>query len=132
MQYAGAVFWLSTCTDVSAYTGLKLSISGDANVAAALQVQSSENYPIDTSAKKGECPFTTCANMWTECVPPKTTLTVTADATDVELPWSSFTGGLPNESFSANQLVGIQFQFECQADVDCAVNLTLGSITFTE
>jgi len=132
MSYAGAVFWVATCTDVSTFDGVKLSLAGDATVAALLQMQSSEDYPIDTSAKKGECAFTDCATQWSECMPPRTTLTVAADATDVELPWANFTGGLPVATFSPDQLVGVQLQLECQADADCAVNLTLGSVTLLD
>jgi len=132
MSYAGIVFWVSACTDASTYTGVKLSLSGDSTVAASIQMQSSEDYPVDPSANKGECAFTSCDTMWSECMPPRTTLTVTADASDVSLPWANFTGGLPVDSFTPNQLVGVQYQFECQADADCAVNLTLGSVTFTE
>jgi len=129
-QYAGAVFWVSTCTDASMFNGVKVSLSGDATVSASLQMQSSEDYPIDTSAKKGECTFTTCDTMWSDCMPPRTTLTVSDSPSDVELPWANFTGGLPVDTFTPNQLVGVQLQLECQGDADCAVNLTLGSVAF--
>jgi hypothetical protein len=132
MSYAGLVFWVSACTDASEYDGVKLSISGDSSVSASIQMESSEDYPVDPSANKGECAFTSCDTMWSECMPPRTTLTVTADATEVELPWANFTGGLPVDTFTPNQLVGVQYQFECQADADCAVNLTLGSVTFLD
>jgi hypothetical protein len=132
MSYAGAVFWVSACSDVSAYQGVKLSISGDATVSGSIQLQSSENYPVDPSASKGECAYTSCDTRWTECMPPRTTFAVTTNPSEVSYSWDDFMGGAPVETFSPNQLVGVQYQFECQDDADCDVNLTLGSVTFLE
>ncbi len=131
MGYAGAVYWLSTCTDASAFGGVSVTVGGTpAGSVLKLQVQTNANYPISPSDSKGACDFADCATKWTECVPPTTTIPVSDTQVKNDLAWAAFTGGLPNEAITPNDLVGLQFQLECQADVDCVVDVAISSINF--
>jgi hypothetical protein len=131
MGYAGAVYWLSTCTDASAFGGVVVTVGGtSAGSVMKLQVQTNGNYPISPSDSKGACDFADCATKWSECAPPSTTIPLTDAQVENELPWSSFTGGLPNDAITPNDLVGLQFQLECQSDVDCVVDVAISGINF--
>jgi hypothetical protein len=131
MGYAGAVYWLSTCTDASAFGGLSVTVGGTPGGSVLqLQVQTNGNYPISPSDSKGACDFLDCATKWSECVPPMTSIPVTDTQVKNDLTWSSFTGGLPNAAITPNDLVGLQFQLECQADVDCVVDVAISGINF--
>jgi hypothetical protein len=132
MGYAGLVFWFGPCVDASAFTGLTFAVGGALNGAVMkAQVQTHDDYPIDVANTKGGCMYTDCANRFTECAGPTMQLVVPASPETQDLPWSSFTGGTPVADVTPAGLVGLQFQFECQADVDCAVDVTLGTISFS-
>jgi hypothetical protein len=129
-NYAGVVFWFGPCTNASAFTGLSLNVSGTLTGAVLkLQVQTHLDYPVDIANTKGGCSFTSCDSRWTECVGPTTTVTV--PSAPAALVWSAFTGGKPMATVTPEGLVGLQFQFECQAETACTVDVTLGTITLT-
>jgi hypothetical protein len=128
-NYAGLVFWFGPCVDASTFGGVSFDIGGALNGGLLrLQVQTSENYPADPQNSKGECVYMNCDNRWAECKGPDTVVTVPATPSEVSLTWSAFAGGSPNASVNAAGLVGLQFQLECPAMTECAVDITLGDI----
>jgi hypothetical protein len=129
-NYAGVVFWFGPCINAATFTGLSLNVGGTLTGAVLkLQVQTHVDYPVDAANTKGGCSFTSCDSRWSECVGPTTTVTV--PAAPAALPWSAFTGGKPTAAVTPEGLVGLQLQFECQAETPCTVDVTLGTITLT-
>jgi len=132
MGYTGVVFWFGPCVDASAFTGISFSVGGSLGGAVLkAQIQTHVDYPVDTANSKGGCTFMNCDNRFTECAGPTTLVAVPEMAAPVALPWASFTAGTPVAEVTPDGLVGMQFQLECQQDVACAADFTLGTINFT-
>ncbi|HLV64340.1 MAG TPA: hypothetical protein VKY73_00945 [Polyangiaceae bacterium] len=135
--YAGAVFWIQSCTgmaataDGTATSGLRFNMGGDlAGATLKVQVQTNPTYPAEPKNNKGACLFTNCDTKWEECAPPTVTLsTVPAALDDVDIPWADFTGGVPVATTDGSQVVGLQLQVECPVDAGCPVNLQIKSIS---
>jgi len=132
MGYVGIVFWFGPCVNASAFTGLTFAVGGSTGGAVLkAQIQTHVDYPVDTANMKGGCSFTNCDTKFSECAGPTYQVVVPATPETLDLPWSSFAGGLPTATVTPEGIVGLQFQLECQSDTDCAVDLTLGNISFT-
>jgi hypothetical protein len=130
--YAGIVFWFGPCVNAASFTGISFSVGGTAGGAVLkAQVQTHLDYPVDVANSKGGCSFTDCDAKFSECAGPTYQVVVPAVAEPVDLPWASFTGGMPTPEVTPEGLVGLQFQLECQSDAACAVDLTLGNVSFT-
>jgi hypothetical protein len=121
------------CWSAAAYQGIRFTISGDlGGTSMQFQVQTNNDYPIDTANSKGACPGTWssgCGNN-SYAVP---AASVTAAATVIDVPWAQLTGGKPNPVESA-ELLGLQWQFNCTSPLDggttCPLNVTLGAVEF--
>ena len=132
MGYVGVVFWFGPCVNASAFTGISFAVGGTAGGAVMkAQVQTHVDYPVDVANSKGGCSFTDCDAKFSECAGPTYQLVVAAAPETVDLPWSSFTGGMPTAEVTPDGLVGLQYQLECQAETDCVFDITLGSVGFT-
>lgn len=130
--YVGVVFWFGPCVNAQAFTGINFSVGGSLGGAVLkAQIQTHVDYPVDVANAKGGCSFTNCDAKFSECAGPSYQVVVPATPEAVDLPWSSFTGGTPVPDVTPDGLVGLQFQLECQSDAACAVDLTLGKISFT-
>jgi hypothetical protein len=131
--YTGMVLWFGPCVDASPFGGIELSVGGELSGAIMLiKLQTHINYPIDLVNTKGGCEYTSEATKWSECVPPEYQLTtVSAAAAPLRLAWSDFGSGLPNPGVAPDGLVGVELQFTCPSDVDCAMDLRLGALQLT-
>src|SRR5690606_26339812 len=113
-DYAGFGMWFGPCTDASDYTGITFDISGDLGEEGELQfqVQTSENQTIDEENMRGECEED-CQNAGAVVEG------VSADVMTVELTWADFSGGSPVATLSPDQILGLQWQFNCETDAMC-------------
>jgi hypothetical protein len=132
-NYAGFLFWSAPCLNASLFDGVAFVIGGATNGAALkVQVQTHLDYPADPANQRGACVFTDCATRWSECMSPYAMVPVAPTPSSIVMGWTSFTNGVPVSAVSPDGLVGIQFQFECQAMTACAIDVTLRTINFTE
>ena len=125
-EYAGFGLWFGPCTDASAYSGVTFTIGGDSGQSqVVLQLQTSQNYPIDTENDKGEC-----EGSWSDgCASNQLVLEVPASPGTIEVLWDELSGGVPIEGVDPTELLGIQWQFSC-GDADCNVNITVDDVAF--
>ena len=135
--YEGFVLWLAPCLDASAYQGITFTMGGTlGGTAAKFQVQTDETYPVDVANTKGACLFTDCAGKWEQCMGPTLSLTVPETPEALTLPWGDFPDGTTPDGaapLTPDGIVGIQFQFDgCTTAEPCAVDVTIGNITFIE
>jgi hypothetical protein len=121
-DYAGFGMWFGPCTSAAAYAGIQFDIAGTVGDEGSmnLQFQTFENQSVDD---RGGC-AANCGNAQT------TVEGITADMTTLMIPFDSFTGGSPSEGVSTDQLLALQFQFECATDGMCAVDVTLDNLQF--
>lgn len=108
-DYSGFGLWLAPCTiDLSAYTGgISVTISGSVGKVNTIQfnVGTSSNSPHDPTncnSNVGTCTAAKCASA-------STTISLTSTPTTVTIPWSGFTGGLPNANPNAAEVTSISF-----------------------
>jgi hypothetical protein len=124
--YAGWGLWFGECTNASRWTGIRFTIGGDLGETGQLefQVQTNNDYPIDSSNSKGAC-----AGDWNDGCASNTFSfdEFPAEPAPLEVPWSGLTGGQPNAMESA-ELLGIQWQFNC-ADV-CDLDVIIDLVEF--
>jgi len=129
-DYAGFGLWFpnltAACSDASQYTGISFDLTGEVgNVEIQVQLQHKANYPIE--GDKGACPFTSDDTKWDECT--NNSLTLEGQSGTIELPFTDFTGGMPEDTLNPAELVGLQWQFNC-GDAECTPDLILDNITF--
>jgi hypothetical protein len=131
--YTGMVLWFGPCVDASAFAGIELSVGGELSGAVLVfKLQTHINYPIDLVNLKGGCEYSSQATQWEECVPPEVRIeAVTGDVAPVRLAWADFGNGLPNPNVAPDGLVGVELQFVCPTEVDCALDLRLGALQLT-
>lgn len=131
--YTGMVLWFGPCVDASAFGGIELSVGGELSGAVLVfKLQTHINYPIDLVNVKGGCEYASEATQWEECVPPEVRIeAVEQELTPVRLAWGDFGSGIPNANVTPDGLVGVELQFVCQAEVDCALDLRLGALQLT-
>jgi hypothetical protein len=139
-SYAGFVLWFGPCVNATTVAdsgvvngAMNLSIGGSlGNATLKFQVQSQEDYPVDTTNTKGACLYSSCATKFSDCVSPTDTLTtLAATPTNTTFPWSAFVGGVPKATTTGDGLLGLQFQYECQVNSPCMVDMTIGAIVLT-
>lgn len=130
-NYAGFGLWFGPCTDASAYEGIQFTISGAVGDSGSLdfQVQTSRNYPISTNDMKGECEgdFSSGCSFNTASA-----IEVTDTPETVQIPWADLTGGEPIATLDPTELLGIQWQFNCDsmAEEPCAVDVVIDDVSF--
>lgn len=132
-QYTGMVLWFGPCVDASAFAGIEFELGGELfGAVLSVKLQTHENYPIDLVNLKGGCEYTSEATKWSECVPPEYEIASTSSQpAPVRLSWADFANGLPNSAVAPDGLVGVELQFECPSEVDCAMDLRLGALRLT-
>ncbi len=118
------------CFNVASYSGVRMTIGGSSGGADVfLQLQMNDNYPIDATNSKGACVGT-----WSDGCK-NAEFKIAADAipatpTAIDVPWASIAAGTPVDLIDPSQLLGIQWQVNCVAADPCAVNLTIGEVSF--
>lgn len=126
ISYAGFGMAFNTCVDATAFTGIQFDLWGSAS-GAVFQVQTSEDQSKEYNDPKATCDTAvsgTCA------VPQSRISDVPAAQTTVQLPWGEFSGGSPVPTVSTNQLIGLQWQFECSSGDPCPVDVRIDNVTF--
>jgi hypothetical protein len=92
-EYGGGMgIWISDCLNATAFSGLSFwvrgnSPTGDAKVSLMMQ-ETTADMPATADAKIGTCPGTD-----DQCAHPSYVFPVTADWTEIQIPWGSFTAG---------------------------------------
>ena len=130
-DYAGLGMWFGPCVDASAYAGVTFTIGGTVGEMgeAVLQVQQSDNKAFeDTNGSiRGDCDsdVNTCA--YNEAV-----YSVPETAGEVSVCFADMTGGSPNASVDNSMLYALQFQFHCETDGMCALDVTLDDVMFAD
>jgi hypothetical protein len=126
--YAGFGLWFAPCVDASAYRGLSFRIGGDAGgTLVVLQVQTSKNYPTAEEDDRGECTGT-----WDDgCANNEVVIDVPATPATVEVEWGELSGGEPEDTVTASELLGLQWQFNC-GEAACSFRITLDDIVLFE
>jgi hypothetical protein len=135
-DYAGYMFnFKPACTNASGTTGLRFDVLSDSTVGNAtlkVQMQQKSDYPstANPNSRPGDCVPSSVATQYTDCLSPGTTVvssgTPIAPGT-IELPWTTFAGGVPAPAIDSGQLMAIQWQFECPSDGGTIVSATGGS-----
>lgn len=131
-SYKGLGIPAKGCIDLTtqaATTGVRVTIGGTLGGAKLnVQMQTNENYPANTDGK-GAC----AAGNWTDCASAKTAYieAFPESPSPLEFPFTSFSGGLPVDTPTLSDIVGIQFHLDCPSDAtaDCAVDFTIGDVT---
>ncbi|MBN1609298.1 MAG: hypothetical protein JW940_21890 [Polyangiaceae bacterium] len=128
LRYVGFALDFRTCSDASAFAGISVTIQGDtAGSSLFLQLETSRNMPNDLPG--GQCEFASEATRWDDCSYNRIAITdITAASQVVELSWSQFTGGVPITPVDEAELLGMQFQFQCVAGADCAMDVTITEV----
>jgi hypothetical protein len=126
--YAGWGLWFGECTNASRWTGIRFVMGGSLGTSGELefQVQTNNNYPIDTSNSKGAC-----GGSWEDgCASNRYVFAeFPAEPAPLEVPFASLTGGAP-EAIESAQLLGIQWQFNCATGDACEVDVTMDLVEF--
>jgi hypothetical protein len=134
-SYSGIGFSFDgACSDASIFRGISFTMNGTLDGAQArMLVETDEDYPVDTAAHKGHCPWTDPAAKLSQCAPPNKTFDVPVTPMPTILGFGGFLMGMPVPAVDSQRLVGLQWQFECPSsdgDASCAVDVTLDDVAF--
>jgi hypothetical protein len=55
---------------------------------------------------------------------------VAAPAATFKYAWSQFTGGKPVTTVDTNEILGLQWQFECKVGGGCSIDITIDDVKF--
>jgi len=127
VDYAGFGMSIDACTDAAAagFSGIQFDLWGSAG-SAVFQVQTSEDHDKQYD-DRATCPMQegdTCA------VPQASIATVTETPTTLSFAWANFAGGSPVPTLSPNQILGLQWQFQCGEAEPCVVDVRLDNVKF--
>ena len=125
-SYAGFGMGFNTCVDATAYSGIQFDLWGSAT-GAVFQIQTSEDQSKEYNDPKATCDT---AVSGTCSVPQARVAEVATAQTTLQFPWADFSGGSPVPTVSTNQLIGLQFQFECGASEGCPVDVRIDNVKF--
>lgn len=126
LDYGGFGMAFDTCVDATAFTGIQFDLWGTSS-STVFQIQTSEDQNMDYGDPKATCDTAVSG----ECAIPQARIqTVSETQTAVQLPFADFSGGVPVATVSTNQLIGLQWQFECGAAEGCPVDVRIDNVTF--
>lgn len=110
-EYGGGMgLWISECLDATAFEGISFWVRGNAptgtaKISALMEETTSETAMGDS--------FGTCSGTDETCVHPSHMFPVTDEWTEVQVPWSSFTGAVsPGQSVTVDGHNIWQIQFD--------------------
>jgi hypothetical protein len=119
------------CVDASDFAGVVLDLSGTVGT-AQLRVE----VQLRSTTVQGQVPAATClpANpdlWWQECAPPDHMFDIPDPASPLDLPWSSFDGGVPTLKPDPTEITGIELEFDwSNGATPYQVDLTVNGISF--
>jgi len=126
MDYAGFGMSFDICVDATAFTGIQFDLWGT-STSTVFQIQTSEDQNKAYDDPKAVCDVAVSG----ECAIPASRIqTVMTEQTTVQLPFADFSGGVPVSTVSTNQLIGLQWQFECGNAEGCPVDVRIDNVTF--
>jgi hypothetical protein len=130
-NYVGFALTMGVCADASAFSGISAVIGGTLNNATlGWQLETSNDTPMDTSTGRGKCAYTS-TSPWNDCGYNSVTVSgVAATAATFKYSWSQFTGGKPVTTVDTNELLGLQWQFECKVGGGCSIDITIDDVKF--
>ena len=134
-DYAGFAFGFSCAVDASMFTGISLSVKGDAGATARL-IMSVGTSPNDVNEAAGAPSFGKCVPKTNRydgtCQSPKVDVSVTSTMNVVKYKWSDFKAGAPQASVSADSITGIVWIFDWIAGATpFPVDVTIDDVAFT-
>lgn len=113
---SGFQLWFTRCSDISAYTGVLMTLSGTAapNGYVTFQVLTNSDYPWQPRPQdgKGACTSPDPLDPWQYCVAPAVDVFVTGFP--VAMTWSAISGGSPvawDSMTGPEEIVGLQWLF---------------------
>jgi len=132
----GFTLWFSRCSDLAAYTGLLMTLSGTSlppNGYVTLQVLTNSDYPWQSAPEegKGACTSATRSPTFSDCVPPEVEVKVTGSPLAID--WTAIMGGMPKAwsgTDSPRELVGLQWVFPVDEAQSYLVDLRLDDLYF--
>src|SRR5690606_30560192 len=98
-----------------------------------VQAQTYTNYPSKADDRAGGCTLDGAAKAWACCTNNAFVAEgVGPTAETYSIPWSAFTGGIPEPTLDPSELLGIQFQFNCREvpETPCDVAVTIDRVHF--
>jgi len=126
MDYGGFGMAFDTCVDATAFTGIQFDLWGT-SVSTVFQIQTAEDQNMEYGDPRAVCDVAVSG----ECAIPASRIqTVSAEQTTVQLPFAEFSGGVPVPTVSTNQLLGLQWQFECGNAEGCPVDVRIDNVSF--
>jgi hypothetical protein len=139
MDYSGFGLYVYCKSNVAAFTGMQLDISGTFNTndvgdggIPAPQISVGVSQPADQldTAHSTDVTWGTCM---ANCKSPSRALPITSTTTTVAMPWSSFAGGTPVDGLDPSAIDGIFFVFpwSSASTAPYTVDLTIDNIMFT-
>jgi len=126
VDYAGFGMRFDPCTDATGFSGIQFDLWGSAG-SAVFQVQTSEDQNEDYGDDRATCSVEasgTCA------IPQASIAEVTETPTTLQFAWEDFSGGSPVPTLSANQILGLQWQFQCGEAEPCPADVRLDNVKF--
>jgi hypothetical protein len=128
--------WFTSCSDLSAYTGVSFIMTGTAGPQDLydFQVQTNSTYPWQPRPAdlKGSCTAPSGMDPFGYCIPPTIAITTGPEAAVVL--WSNFVGGMPvswSSTTSPREIVGLQWQFRWSTgSTPYAVDISLSNVSF--
>ncbi len=131
-SFAGFGLAFAPCTNASAYSGISSMIGGTMGGSTLkFMMQTAQTAPVDAAANRGECPFTSEATKWSDCVFNRVTVSgVTTTVATFSFTWSQLNGGTPVSTVDPTKLLGVQWQFECASGSTCTIDVTIDNVTF--
>ena len=136
MMQGGFTMWFSRCSDLAAYTGLLMTLSGTIASPSGyltLRVLTNSNYPWQSAPQegKGACTETTRDPTFGDCVAPEVEVMVTGSPLAIE--WNDIMGGMPkawSAMGSPSELVGLEWVFPVDDGQSYAVDVRLDDLYF--
>lgn len=137
VNYEGFGLYLagSSCLDASSYTGIEFDFSGNLG---GCNIQTGINFSAD-DAMSNDAVRGACSGSASQCYGPSADVTVaalaaTAASPTIKVPFTSFTGGMPNPTADPSTIVTVQWQLTAplgstDAGV-CAANFTVTNVAF--
>lgn len=131
--YSGGGVYIGPCVDATGYTGIEFTLSGsiastsDAAGSSQLQLQVSQLSNWNVASVGGMC-----LGAGQTCSPSIANVDISATPTDVKVPFSSLSGGLPVAKFDPAHIIQIQWQlpWQCQGGAPYMASITLANVQF--
>lgn len=132
----GFVIWFTSCSDLSAYTGVSFFMTGTAGAQNLVdfQLQTNSTFPWQPRPMdlKGSCTAPSGLDPYGYCIPP--TVAVTTGTETAIVTWSNVAGGTPvawSATTSPREIIGLQWQFPWSTGATpYTVDISVSNVSF--